>query len=491
MPRGFLVKRSKRASAGSYRMRPDCAEMQKSEPHAPKSEPPRDPVRAPCTDGTAARTLHAQPQEPSALAPRRSIFHSTVSDKGEDDDVDDGDGDDGEGDHVAEKDCHRPAVPLSAGLKRSPFPRCLSSPAAAESFPVSSIERLLLSSQADIKFTSCPASFPHNLKPETKSKPPGRKLKVARKLTFEDEVTTSPVLGLRIKKESPDSAPRPSKKPLGEFICQLCKEEYPDPFSLAQHRCSRIVRVEYRCPECDKVFSCPANLASHRRWHKPRDTQDTRKSQVHEKASVEGKENATDMRVKQQQHQQQQQQQHQQQHQQHHPHPQLQQQQQHQLLFFSTEGAQSSVPTADTHCGAAERRFDDVSRMFERRRDDTDPLAPGFLCARAGGERGREEEEEEYACHYCAKKFRRHAYLRKHLAAHQSVHAASYKHAESAPIPFTCHLCGARFPTAEVREKHRLWHALAGPVPGKTAGALIRADLMLPPKPSRIWEVPT
>lgn len=54
---------------------------------------------------------------------------------------------------------------------------------------------------------------------------------------------------------------------LGPYLCRLCGVQYTDAFALARHRCRCIVHVRYSCPECDKVFQCPANLASHRRWH--------------------------------------------------------------------------------------------------------------------------------------------------------------------------------------------------------------------------------
>lgn len=54
---------------------------------------------------------------------------------------------------------------------------------------------------------------------------------------------------------------------IGGYDCKLCANRYSNAFDLANHNCSGIVKVEHRCPECNKLFQCPANLASHRRWH--------------------------------------------------------------------------------------------------------------------------------------------------------------------------------------------------------------------------------
>ena len=114
-----------------------------------------------------------------------------------------------------------------------------------------------------------------------------------KKKPSKDDLKTSPVSGTYIRDENDDAMTplcrgdietslnfvevTPEAKAelekienkIGDYICCLCKEKYADAFQLAQHRCSRIVHVEYKCPECDKIFNCPANLASHRRWHRP------------------------------------------------------------------------------------------------------------------------------------------------------------------------------------------------------------------------------
>lgn len=122
-----------------------------------------------------------------------------------------------------------------------------------------------------------------------------KRVKAVRKLKF-DEKTSSPVSGTIIRAldeidsniphESGDIDPQYNivevteeakaelaaiPNVIGGYLCKLCQIEFEDAFCLARHRCSCIVLLEYRCPECGKRFNCPANLASHRRWHKPKD----------------------------------------------------------------------------------------------------------------------------------------------------------------------------------------------------------------------------
>ncbi|KAM6163014.1 insulinoma-associated protein 1 [Rhynchocyon petersi] len=465
MPRGFLVKRSKKCTPVSYRVRegedgdralplsPGCVGA-RAEPPAPSPRPGLPPPPpAERAHAVLAAALARAPGPPPPPGPRATHFGNP------------------EAAHPAP--LYSPTRPVSREHeKHKYFERSfnLGSPISAESFPTPAAllgsggghgghgagggggtcgGEALLFAPAELKIGAvfsagaeaahAPAPRPPlppaaSLRPPGKrpappaaaaTEPPGKaprapsvkKPKAIRKLHFEDEVTTSPVLGLKIK-EGPVEAPRGraggAARPLGEFICQLCKEEYADPFSLAQHKCSRIVRVEYRCPECAKVFSCPANLASHRRWHKPRPAPATARAQEPEAAT-------------------------------------------------KAEAREATGGSSD--------------------RDTPSP----------DGVSESSSEEGLYECHHCSKKFRRQAYLRKHLLAHhQALQAKASPPAVpaqdllalypgpdgkapqetagdgeaasmlglSTPECHLCPVCGETFPSKGSQERHlRLLHA--------------------------------
>ncbi|XP_066518446.1 insulinoma-associated protein 1-like [Hoplias malabaricus] len=242
MPKGFLVKRLKRTGPASYRVRDEenpNQDLQCKTPALP-SGPQRFVQRTP------ARCCNGGLPEYSFLAPSLS-----------------------------------PTRPDSEGYtsQPEPFPEPLLGGFAINGSPVSPSLPETTGEPAEPAVAAKKRAAPSNNQVGSKKqrKPSGSSSN-QKKATTRDDLTTSPVLGLRIKEEDPSSSYSFSSNtnsssnfiPLGEFVCQLCKERYPDPLSLAHHKCSRIVRVEYRCDECDKAFSCPANLASHRRWHKPK-----------------------------------------------------------------------------------------------------------------------------------------------------------------------------------------------------------------------------
>ncbi|NXH11572.1 INSM2 protein, partial [Bucco capensis] len=415
MPRGFLVKRSRR-SGGSYRTCPRQRDPDRDLPPAP---PPSSP---PATGSSAAAVARQGAEE---------------EEEGEED----------EGTAAAAAACPATWLPgggcgggpalappegpvawgatgpcSAAGPRAALFERCLSSPASAESFPLAAsfppTEKLLLQPRTPLPAPPLPPVPVPALKRPSRAKAPAKKAKATRKLSFADEVTTSPVLGLRIKEEGPEGRPGPpaGRTPLGEFICQLCKEQYADPLALAQHRCSRIVRVEYRCPECHKIFSCPANLASHRRWHKPRPGPSADGSAV----APPGKENSPERRPR----------------------------------GPAAPASQSQPPPPRQHRSSAD------SAGGAQAPPGSGPAPSGAPASVPAG--------EAFVCPCCQKRFRRQAYLRKHLGTHGPARPVAYGPPERGQLAFACHLCGARFPSADIRDKHRLWHA-------------VREELLLPP----------
>lgn len=444
MPRGFLVKRNKKPNPVSYRVRSD--EDEPDQPGADALLPSSSssssssstaalvsfPVRAHTPTPTCGEVAAAPEQKakPVQFGNPEAVYQALYS----------------------------PTRPVSQDHDRSYFERRfnLGSPVSAESFPTPAALTALdhLFAPVDLKpassnstrtdtTTSSNSSIGSSnsstittntgtlqnagaKRPssdtERKTKPPSKKTKAIRKLHFEDDVTTSPVLGLKIKEAPVDQKPPPSggdtNNPLGEFVCQLCREAYADPFALAQHKCSRIVRVEYRCPECDKVFSCPANLASHRRWHKPK--------------------------------------------------PQ-------------SSASSSSSGAQNLETGKAVTPQEEVKDTSDR-----DTPSPG--PSESGSEEGL------YDCNHCGKKFKRQAYLRKHLASQhgspkstiaaaaaagvveeheeevQNVAPLNLSSSTSNPITTSsssssssCHLCpvcGENFSNRDSQERHiRLLHS--------------------------------
>lgn len=264
-----------------------------------------------------------------------------------------------------------------------------------------------------------------------------KKTKAARRLNF-DEDKTSPVSGTIIRELAEGEEPLVVRKgdidpaynvveiteeakaelakidnKIGDYVCRLCKEMYDDAFGLAQHRCSRIIHVEYRCPECDKVFNCPANLASHRRWHKPKTS-----------------------------------------------------------ITSTSTPTTSTAPTKSEVDATPGKSYSENNNNSSTDNNNLLKGPPALLPLPQFMAMAREEEssEEQFECELCFKKFKRQSYLRKHLATHrgepsdadiagpsQLPQPPALTPLLSPPFPsevLPCHLCAAAFYTPAALELH-------------------------------------
>ncbi len=208
MPKGFLVKRNKKASLVSYRIRSDedggsAPECQISQfawpPPAPSASKPDSITSAFPSDGAEA-TVPVHSAKPVQFGNPETVYQALYS----------------------------PTRPISKEHDRKYFERSLNlgSPVSAESFPtpasLTSLDHHLLFAPVDLKIGTSnsnrsgtvpvirtgakrPSS---NAAEPRKSSKSAKKPKAIRKLNFEDEVTTSPVLGLKIKEGPVELKPR-------------------------------------------------------------------------------------------------------------------------------------------------------------------------------------------------------------------------------------------------------------------------------------------
>ncbi|XP_072345081.1 insulinoma-associated protein 1a [Scyliorhinus torazame] len=424
MPRGFLVKRNNKSSPVSYRIRSEDEECPLLEIH-----PLGAGVRAVgCPDSVSQPSSQRNSPEPlnegftltkSLDSARRLVFlpedgapagfyaKNPFTKYGIPDWVGDS--------------CTSTTSTTDIKVENAFLGSCLESSAPVDSFAavasLKAVERFLV--QAPYSPAAGAVTQLHDPGPRHRRHKPTQKPKVIRKLNFQDEVSTSPVLGLTIKVDARDYKPSANKL-LAEFICQLCKERYSDSFSLAQHKCSRIVRVEYRCPECNKVFSCPANLASHRRWHRPRPGGNGPKSGK-ERQRCPGESARADPESK-------------------------------ESSKRLISGGQSSSDSVASPEGTGSPQG---------------TAAPGQSPAALG-------KVEPFGCPDCSKRFRRQAYLKKHLVAHQASLPTFPNRLELSRIAFPCQLCHLYLASAESHNKHvveRGDRALLSPGCGDKCGA--------------------